>query len=102
MYQFTVSNEVVGYAVTPTYIKKLDNGCYGLCSQAEAEGVAVRSTPYRLEGKELDNLPVVNVEEVDDGTFFESVLTTNQANATYVESLNTLGVQTEEVTNDAE
>ena len=53
MYQFTANGEVIGYAAEPNYIKKLDNGCYGLCNEEEATGVSVNGTPYRLDGKEL-------------------------------------------------
>ena len=93
MYKFTVSNEVIGYATTPSYIKKLDNGCYGFCSEADAEGVAVNGVPYRLDGKELNGLPIVEVKEIGDSEFFIYVMEANDA-------LNTLGVQTEEVPND--
>ena len=88
MYQFTVNSEVVGYSVTPNYIKKFDNGCYGFCSEDEATGVAVGGTPYSLNGKELDDLPVAEVKEIADYEFFNYMM---QANA----ALKTLGVQTE-------
>lgn len=92
MYQFTVSDEIIGYAIMPTYIKKMDNGCYGLCSAAEATGVVVGGAPYAL--RELDDLPVAEVKEISDVEFMNYVM---QANA----ALKTLGVQTE-VTDDAE
>lgn len=87
MYQFTTNNEVIGYAIEPTYIKKMDNGCYGLCSKVEATGVVVGGEPYAL--RELDDLPVAEVKEISDVEFMNYVL---QANA----ALKTLGVETEE------
>lgn len=103
MYQFKVNDEVVGYSATPLYIKKLDNGNYAPCSYEEAEGVAVHSKPYSLEGKAaLDDRPVVTFEEVQDTQFFADTLTANQENTTYVQALNTVGVETEEVTDNAE
>ena len=95
MYQFTANKEVIGYSVTPNYIKKLDNGRYGFCSEIEAEGVAVNGVPYRLDGKELDNLTVAEVKEIADNEFFNYVMQSNAA-------LAMLGVQTEEVTTDEE
>lgn len=75
MYQFKVNNEVVGYSATPRYIKKLDNGNYTQCSVEEADGVAVHSNPYSLEGKAtLDDRPVVTFEEVQDTQFFATTL----------------------------
>ena len=94
MYKFTASNEIIGYAILPTYIKKMDNGCYGLCSAAEATGVVVGGAPYALNGRELDDLPTVEVKEISDVEFMNYVM---QANA----ALKTLGVQTE-VADDAE
>lgn len=95
MYQFTVNHEVVGYSVTPNYIKKMDNGCYGFCTETEATGVAINGAPYALIGKELDDLPVADVKEVADYEFFGYVMQSNAA-------LNMLGVETEEVLDDAE
>ena len=93
MYQFTSDNKIVGYAAEPTYIKKLENGRYGLCAAYEAEGVVVGGKPYAL--RELDDLPVAEVKTISDSEFFNYVMQANNA-------LNMLGVQTEEVTTDAE
>lgn len=95
MYQFIANDEVIGYSVTPNYVKKLDNGRYGFCSEDEATGVAVNGVPYRLDGKELDDLPVAEVKEIPDSEFFGYVMQSTAA-------LNMLGVQTEGVTTDAE
>ena len=93
MYQFTSNNKIVGYAAEPTYIKKLENGRYGLCAAYEAEGVVVGGKPYAL--RELDDLPVVEIKAISDSEFFNYVMQANNA-------LNMLGVQTEEVTTNAE
>lgn len=73
MYVFKANGEVIGYSTTPNYIKFMDNGCYGLCKEEEAVGVAVEGTPYRLDGKEFNNLPVAEVEEIEDHEFFMSI-----------------------------
>ena len=85
MYQFTANGEVIGYTVKPNYIKKLNNGCYGLCNEKEATGVSVNGTPYRLDGKELDGLPIAEISEIPDGNLSNEVLDMQEA-------LNILGV----------
>lgn len=79
MYQFTANGEVIGYAAEPNYIKKLDNGCYGLCNEEEATGVSVNGTPYRLDGKELDELSIAEIAEIPDGNFSNEVLDMKEA-----------------------
>ena len=79
MYQFTANGEVIGYAVEPNYIKKLDNGCYGLCNEEEATGVSVNGAQYRLDGKELDGLPIAEISEITDGDLSNEVLDMKEA-----------------------
>ena len=79
MYQFTANGEVIGYSAEPNYIKKLDNGCYGLCNEEEATGVSVNGTPYRLDGRELDGLPIAKVAEIPDGNLSNEVLDMKEA-----------------------
>ena len=93
MYQFTSDNKIVGYAIEPTYIKKLENGRYGLCAAYEAEGIVAGGKPYAI--RELDDLPIVKIKTISDGEFFNYVIQANNA-------LNILGIQTEEVATDAE
>lgn len=86
MYQFTSNNKIVGYAAEPTYIKKLENGLYGLCAVYEAEGVVVCGKPYAL--REFDDLPVAEIKAISDSEFFNYVMQANNA-------LNVLGVTTD-------
>lgn len=85
MYQFMANGAVVGYAARQNYIKKLDNGCYGLCSEEEEAGISVNGTPYRLDGKELDGLPIAEISEIPDGNLSNEVLDMKEA-------LNIMGV----------
>ena len=64
MYQFTSDNKIVGYAIEPTYIKKLENGRYGLCAAYEAEGIVAGGKPYAI--RELDDLPIVKIKTISD------------------------------------
>lgn len=69
MYRIIKDGATVGIAGALNYIKLLDNGCYGLCSEAEAQGVAFGGVPYQLEGKvEMGGLDVVTVAEESDVT----------------------------------
>ena len=67
MYKIIKDGATVGLTGAPNYIKKLDNGCYGLCSEQEAQGVAFNGTPYQLEGRtEMGGLEAVTVAEVNE------------------------------------
>lgn len=66
MYQIIQDGKVIAYAENIEYIKKLDNGSYGLTSYLEATGIAVKGTPYHLEGREeMGDLPTVSFTTVD-------------------------------------
>lgn len=88
MYQFSVNNEVIGYAVEPIYIRRMDNGCYGLCSKFEATGIVVGNTPYSINETMLDDLAVAEIKTISDNEFFNYVVQANNA-------LSILGVETE-------
>lgn len=67
MYRIIKDGATVGITGALNYIKLLDNGCYGLCSEAEAQGVAFGGVPYQLESKiEMGGLDVVTVVEEND------------------------------------
>jgi len=55
----------------PTYIKQAENGCYILCPELEASGIAFAGNPYRLLGREapegMEELDAVMLEETDAG-----------------------------------
>ena len=67
MYRIVKDGATVGITGALNYIKLQDNGCYGLCSEAEAQGVAFGGVPYQLESKiEMGGLDVVTVVEEND------------------------------------
>lgn len=67
MYRIIKDGVTVGITGALNYIKLLDNGCYGLCSEQEAQGVAFGGVPYQLDGKaEMGGLEVVTVVEEND------------------------------------
>lgn len=58
----------VGMTEAPTYIKKAENGCYVLCPEPEASGIAFEGTVYHLAGREaLEGAETVALEQIDAG-----------------------------------
>ncbi len=52
----------------PTYIKKAVNGCYVLCPEPEAQGIAYNGQVFHLLGREeMEGVETVMLEETDAG-----------------------------------
>lgn len=66
LYKYTKTDGTyVGTEFEPTYIRLLGNGYYGICSEAEAQGVAIRNKPFNLEGREpMEGLETVYCEMI--------------------------------------
>ena len=62
LFQFVnAEGTIVGTKATPNWMHLQKNGCYGLCDQKDAQGVAIDSTPYHLEGRnKLEGLETVS------------------------------------------
>lgn len=68
MFKIIQDGAVIAMTERPTHIKLLDNGCFGLCKEAEAQGIAHNGTPYHLLGRpELPGAETVMLEETDGG-----------------------------------
>ena len=71
MYRLTKDGVCLGMTEAPTYIKQAKNGCYILCPEPEASGIAISGVPYRLLGQEaqegMEELDAVMLEETDAG-----------------------------------
>lgn len=53
--------------MNPVWVKKQDNGSYGLCSEQEAQGVVIEGIVYHVEGRdELDGTESVVVTEISE------------------------------------
>lgn len=50
MYKIIVKNKVLGYTVTPLYIKVAENGCFVNCRPAEAQGISYLGSLYPVVG----------------------------------------------------
>lgn len=75
MYTITKTNgDVLGITESPTYIKLHPNGGFTLAGEADAIGVAYRSTPYNLMGHNaIDGADTVIVSMMDGGNAAEAV-----------------------------
>lgn len=74
MYKIIKDNTILAIVGTPTWVRKQDNGCYGLTMEDDAQGVALNGTVYHVNGHpELDGAETVSVVEVDDGLYANSL-----------------------------
>ena len=71
MFRIIKDGVSVGMTETPNYIRQAENGCYVLCPEPEASGIAISGVPYRLLGREapegMGELDAVMLEETDAG-----------------------------------
>lgn len=67
MYRMLKGEVVLATVTNPVWVKKQDNGSYGLCSEQEAQGVVIEGTVYHVEGRdELDGTESVVVTEISE------------------------------------
>lgn len=58
----------LGMTEAPTYVRQAENGCFVLCQEAEATGIAHNGTVYHLLGREaLEGAESVILEAADAG-----------------------------------
>lgn len=59
---------ILGMTEAPTYVRQAENGCFVLCQEAEATGIAHNGTVYHLLGREaLEGAESVILEAADAG-----------------------------------
>lgn len=65
MFRLIQNGVMVALGNEPRYIRKQENGSYGFCTKEEAQGVAVDSTPYHLDGMDtLEGAETASMEAV--------------------------------------
>lgn len=65
MFRLMQNGVMVALGDDPRYIRKQTNGSYGFCTREEAQGVAVDSKPYHIEGMDaLDGAETASMEQV--------------------------------------
>lgn len=68
MYKITKNGYGLAMTEAPTYIKKAANGCYVLCPEPEAQGIAYNGQVFHLLGREeMEDVETVMLEETDAG-----------------------------------
>ena len=68
MYKITKNGYGLAMTEAPTYIKKAANGCYVLCPEPEAQGIAYNGQVFHLLGREeMEDVEPVMLEETDAG-----------------------------------
>lgn len=81
MYSLVKDGQEIGIVDNPTYIRMQENGTYGLCDRADAQGVVYDNMPYHVWGMpelEDENVASVMLVERDSG---KSVFDLIQQNA---------------------
>ena len=77
MYKIIKDGTTIGLTEFLTYIKQHDNGCFVLCPEPEASGIAFGNTVYHLAGREaIEGAETVALEHIDAGKEIELVNTT--------------------------
>lgn len=68
MFKITRDGASLGMTEAPNYIKLADNGCFIICPEPEASGIAFAGRVYHLLGRAaMEGLDTVMLEEVDAG-----------------------------------
>lgn len=67
MYKIVKDGTTLAMTEAPTYIKQAENGCFVLCPEAEAQGVAHAGIAYNLQDREaMDGVETAVMLEVAD------------------------------------
>ena len=87
MYRIMKNGVMVGLGDVPRYIRMQKNGSYGFCDKADAQGVAVDSKPYHLDGMDaLDGAETVTMEDVSSSTLSADYQAAAQVYATQADA----------------
>lgn len=69
MYKIIKDGTTLAMTEAPNYVKQQANGCYTLCTEEEAAGIANAGTVYHLLGRpELEGVETIVLEKTDAGT----------------------------------
>lgn len=83
MFKITKDGATVAMTEDPNYIKQAENGCFVLCPEAEATGIAHNGTVYHLLGRpDMAGAEItVMLEETDAGAEIQSASESAAENA---------------------
>ena len=78
MFKIIKDGTSLGMTEAPTYVRQAENGCFVLCQESEATGIAYGGTVYHILGREaVEGAESVVMEEVDAGQEIEKTAATN-------------------------
>lgn len=69
MVKFTQNGMMFALIENPDWVFKQENGTYGLCTQIEAQGVAIDGTVYNLPGHSISDAGEVVFDIIESGTY---------------------------------
>lgn len=83
MFKITKDGATVAMTEAPNYIKQAENGCFVLCPEAEATGIAHNGTVYHLLGRpDMAGAEItVMLEETDAGVEIQAASVSAMENA---------------------
>ena len=68
MFKIIKEGTSLGMTEAPIYVRQAENGCFVLCQEGQATGIAYGGTVYHLLGREaLESAESVILEETDAG-----------------------------------
>lgn len=74
MYRIVKDGTSLGMTEAPTYVRQAGNGCFVLCREAEATGIAYNGSVYHLLGREaLGDAESVILEKTDAGDLVKRI-----------------------------
>lgn len=61
---------ILATVTIPVWVRKQDNGSYGLCAEEDAQGVVLDGTVYHLDGRaELEGTETVVLSEISESAY---------------------------------
>lgn len=82
MYRIVKDGAELALIEAPSYVRQAENGCFVLCQEAEATGIAHNSAVYHLLGREaIEGAESVILEETDAGAEIQTTKESTANNA---------------------
>lgn len=74
MFKIIKEGTSLGMTEAPIYVRQAENGCFVLCREAEATGIAHNGTVYHLLGREaVEGAESVILEKTDAGDLVKRI-----------------------------
>lgn len=74
---YTVDDEIIGVTENLNYVRLHTNGCFILCEEEEAQGIAFNGVVYSLGGiNSFEDKPIVRIQQTDTAVEIENAVAT--------------------------